>query len=287
MIPWISLEIGIGIVFFTLMFCFLIFSFGLAFPNPWNWWALSKRAPAKGQAVSIPNLPSGTIPGRWYLCLDSKNPEPAVILICHGRSRGKGFVEPLAQALAASFSVLSFDFRNHGERGYGSCSMGPKESTDVEAALDYLKSKGQKRVGVVAISMGAAAASFAFQNGVPKEVRALAMVNPYASIPRLLESRRKNLHLPSFIKWPVLNIASILCGTNLSQIDIAHYLQDFSLPLSLFWGSHDQLTGHLHARELQKSLSFDRVERYEGGHDEPWNPDFQNKLLSWLTEVVT
>jgi len=286
MIPWTLLGAGVALLFLVPLLGILFFAASLAFPNPLNWWFYSRKRPVQGLAVNIPGANNEHIPGRWYACQDLKINNPPAVLLCHGRSRGKGFVEPLALALSQSFSVLSFDFRNHGERGYGPCTMGLSEADDVKAGLDYLRGLKLNKLAVVGISMGSAAASCHLGLNSTEDIRALALIGPYASVEDLVSANRRQLHLPAFIEVPVLKLASVLCGQNLGQINLVTYLAHTQIPLGLFWGTRDQLTGYPHAKKLRDSLSIDRAESYEGNHDEPWNSELQEKLLAWLIDTI-
>lgn len=58
----------------------------------------------------------------------------------------------------AGYSILMFDFRNHGESQDGVTTVGVKESLDAEGAVNYLKSRSDidpGRLGLVGFCMGA------------------------------------------------------------------------------------------------------------------------------------
>ena len=59
--------------------------------------------------------------------------------------------------VASKYDAIIFDFRGHGKSG-GKYTWSAKEDLDVKAVLDYAKAQGYKHIGVVAFSLGAAAA---------------------------------------------------------------------------------------------------------------------------------
>jgi dipeptidyl aminopeptidase/acylaminoacyl peptidase len=56
------------------------------------------------------------------------------------------------------YNVLMFDFRGHGQSEGQHVSMGYYERQDLLGAVDYLRSRGIDRVGVLGFSMGGAVA---------------------------------------------------------------------------------------------------------------------------------
>jgi pimeloyl-ACP methyl ester carboxylesterase len=79
----------------------------------------------------------------------------SLIIIAHGfgSSRRSLSIVWLAEALFASFDVLTFDWRGFGESN-GLASLGTAEYEDLAAVLDYARFLGYRRVGLVAESMG-------------------------------------------------------------------------------------------------------------------------------------
>lgn len=55
------------------------------------------------------------------------------------------------------YDVIIFDFRGHGKSG-GIYTWSAKEDMDLDAVMDYAKDSGYKHIGILAFSLGAAAA---------------------------------------------------------------------------------------------------------------------------------
>ena len=82
-----------------------------------------------------------------------------VIIICPGffNSKNSRWMRKIAELVSSKYDVIIFDFRGHGQSS-GKFTWSAKEDMDVDAVLDYAKSCGYKQIGIVAFSLGAAAA---------------------------------------------------------------------------------------------------------------------------------
>jgi pimeloyl-ACP methyl ester carboxylesterase len=78
-----------------------------------------------------------------------------LVVICHGfgANQRTSAIVWLAEQLAGSHDVLTFDWRGYGASG-GLASMGGAEALDLTAVLAMARSRGYRRVAVVAESMG-------------------------------------------------------------------------------------------------------------------------------------
>ena len=83
----------------------------------------------------------------------------SVIIVCPGfyNSKQNRWMRKTADMLSSSYDVLLFDFRGHGKSG-GIFTWSAKEHLDLNAIIDYAKSRGYKKIGILGFSMGAAAA---------------------------------------------------------------------------------------------------------------------------------
>ncbi|MDP2924380.1 MAG: alpha/beta fold hydrolase [Candidatus Omnitrophota bacterium] len=86
--------------------------------------------------------------------LHYKNHHDKVVVVAHGfyNSKDAVMLENLAKSLLTEYDIFMFDFRGHG-KSKGLFTWTSKESNDLNAVLDYLKSK-YKKTGLIAFSMG-------------------------------------------------------------------------------------------------------------------------------------
>lgn len=88
-----------------------------------------------------------------------KRGSDTVIIICPGfyNSKSNRWMRETVDIVTSKYDAIIFDFRGHGKSS-GKYTWSAKEDLDVEAVLDYAKTQGYKHIGVVAFSLGAAAA---------------------------------------------------------------------------------------------------------------------------------
>ena len=88
--------------------------------------------------------------------------EMPVVVYCHGN--GSSRFEALGcldQLLPLNMSLFCFDFSGAGLSGGENCSMGIRESRDIESVLDFLHKAGHLMIGLWGRSAGAAASLLA------------------------------------------------------------------------------------------------------------------------------
>ena len=83
----------------------------------------------------------------------------SVIIVCPGfyNSKDNRWMKKTAEILSLAHDVIVFDLRGHGSSG-GVFSWSSREDADVNAVIDYAKSRGYRHIGILAYSLGAAAA---------------------------------------------------------------------------------------------------------------------------------
>jgi predicted alpha/beta hydrolase len=199
----------------------------------------------------------------------------------------------------AGYSVLMFDFRNHGESGHdpnkGIASIGLKEYRDVIAALDYVSSRDDLRnmnLGFVSFCMGANSVIIAMSKNPEKfnNVKCLFAVQPISMevfLPTYLSTfvtrAGAKLMMPMVKKWVVW-----LGAYPLNKMSPREYVGDIEVPTMYVQARNDPWT------ELRDIQGF-----YDNTPDNPkeffWIDDtmhrfdsyvyFQNKpekMLEWL-----
>lgn len=85
-----------------------------------------------------------------------------VVVIMHGHGGSMDWDVHRAPALhAAGFNVLLFDFRAHGRSEGNTVSFGYLERQDVLGAVEFLRGRGMRRIGLLGFSFGGIAAMLA------------------------------------------------------------------------------------------------------------------------------
>ena len=88
-----------------------------------------------------------------------KRGSDSVIIVCPGffNSKDNRWMRSTVELLSSTYDVIIFDFRGHGKSG-GKYTWSAKEDMDVDAVVSYAANQGYRHIGIVAFSLGAAAA---------------------------------------------------------------------------------------------------------------------------------
>ncbi|MCX5665870.1 MAG: alpha/beta hydrolase [Candidatus Omnitrophica bacterium] len=83
----------------------------------------------------------------------------SIVIVCPGffNSKDNKWMRKTVDMLTPEFDVMIFDFRGHGKSG-GVYTWSAKENLDVDAVASYAAQQGYKKIGILAFSLGAAAA---------------------------------------------------------------------------------------------------------------------------------
>ncbi len=195
-----------------------------------------------GQDFSDVEFPSrdGLMLRGWLM--EGEETKPTLIL-GHGlfRSRREG-LERGAALNKRGFSVLLFDFRNHGESEEKSTSLGFLERLDVLGAYDFLREKkGKQRFVLLGVSMGAVAVIHA-AGDFQQDLEAIIADSPFQSLNKTIAHHTRMLALPAFPFAPVFvwNLTRITQYTaeDLNTLEAVQGLEE--VPILLIYGKEDR-----------------------------------------------
>lgn len=186
----------------------------------------------------------------WFIPADEPR---GTIVFCHGHA---GSMDPdieYAPAFHANgYNVLMFDLRGHGRSEGQRVSMGYHERLDLLGAVDYLRSRGIDRVGVLGFSMGGAVAiSTAPQS---EAIRAVVSDGGFAQLGNAIASALRERGLPSWVAALVgpliICLASLRLGSWLPRADPTRWV-DRITPRALLI-IHGGLDRYVSLTEVQK-----------------------------------
>ena len=111
-----------------------------------------------------------------------------VVILQHGIRADKSTLVERAKFLSrAGYAVLLFDFQAHGESPGQVITLGFLESRDSQAAVEFVKNKFPgKPVGVIGVSLGAAAAALA---NPPLDVQAMVLEMMFPTVEEATKDR--------------------------------------------------------------------------------------------------
>ena len=148
----------------------------------------------------------------------------------------------------AGYSVLTFDFRNHGASDDGMTGVGLNECQDVLGALDYLESRPElegAELGLVAFCMGANATIIAMSRDPEAfaSARCLVAIQPI-SMSVFIRSYLRSTYTPlSLMVLPLMEgFRRWLGGHPLEEMSLREYVKDVKVPTLYVQGRTDPWT---------------------------------------------
>jgi dipeptidyl aminopeptidase/acylaminoacyl peptidase len=161
------------------------------------------------------------------------------------------------------YSVLMYDFRNHGDSETGTCpwvTWGPEEHKDVLAAVDFISNHPEykdSQIGLLSICMGAASSTYAFgkQDGLRsyKNIKAMVAIQPL-----IYPDFIKALGLDNFIGRRVTKRNNERTGIDMNTTSFIPNVKDISVPTLLVQNSNDE---YLNRETIEKYYNELRVEK--------------------------
>jgi dipeptidyl aminopeptidase/acylaminoacyl peptidase len=187
----------------------------------------------------------------WYI--PSANETKKTLILLHGYPADKGNILPALAFLHEDFNLLLFDFRYLGASEGSYSTAGAKEVEDLVSAVEFLKGRGVKEVGVWGFSMGGAVALMAVKK-VP-EIKAVVSESSYAS---LAQMAFQLFRIP-LLNYPMAYLvgvwAKLFLGIDLRDVSPEQRVRDTNIPILLMHSSADAVIPFSHARLLRHALS--------------------------------
>ncbi|MEK7115732.1 MAG: alpha/beta fold hydrolase [Patescibacteria group bacterium] len=174
------------------------------------------------------------------------------IILLHGYPADKGNILPALSFLSEKYNLFLFDFRYFGRSGGTYSTAGAKEVEDLNAAVQFLKSRGVQEVGVWGFSMGGAVALMAAPQR--PEIKAVASEASYAS----LNLMALELYRIPILKYPLAYLTSfwakIFLGIDLKKVSPAESAKILTIPVLVIHSKNDEVIPFKNALFVQESL---------------------------------
>jgi fermentation-respiration switch protein FrsA (DUF1100 family) len=196
--------------------------------------------------VSLQSASGSRIPG-WF---SRGGAGEGAVLVLHGAGANRSDMIPRALFLhALGYTVFLIDMQAHGESEGGQwITFGDLESRDAAAAVEYLRHEVPgERVGIIGISMGAAATVLAEK---PLGVDAVVLESMYPTIEDAVEDRLRMEPGP----WAVpaapllIALAGLRIGVSPQRLRPIDHVAQLGAPLLLLHGAIDH---HTHIEEAK------------------------------------
>lgn len=235
------------------------------------------ESPADGIELQVGVLPNGDYPNRMVIERDGgsmsmafhtglpmgppRAPSRGSIIAIHGWQGEHRALFPHAMELARDgWDIVLYDQRGHGRSGGEIVTFGAREAKDLQAIIDWTRSRKQYTPPLVlfGVSMGASTALLAAADSQPDAVVAVA---PFARLDTALPGALR--HLAPFYIRPFLSesrmkraLAHARDRADLAPNDAAPIsrARDVDAPVLLIHSEADRLVPLEHARQLIETL---------------------------------
>jgi pimeloyl-ACP methyl ester carboxylesterase len=166
------------------------------------------------------------------------------VIILHGHASSYDFDVYRAPGLhQAGFNVLLFDFRALGRSKGKYITWGFEDRLDMAAAIDFLHSRGMKRIGLLGFSYGGIV-SMLFAPTSP-DVQAVISDGGPARVHSAITSRGVEMGFPEWLSkpaaWLTIFFTSLRLGANLFHYEPIRWVGKISpRPILFIQGDKDQ-----------------------------------------------
>jgi fermentation-respiration switch protein FrsA (DUF1100 family) len=245
------------------------------------------------ETVAIASASRATL-GGWFI---KGQPGHGVVVLLHGvKSNRLSMVRRARLLSAAGLSVLSFDFRAHGESTGTRITFGRLEALDARAAVAFVRGRlPAEHVGVIGTSLGGAAALLGPN---PLAVDALVLEAVCSNIGTATANRIRVVLGPvlgSAVALPAAWLFELLLppvlGTRPSELAPIDHVAEAAAPVLIASGTRDDRTTIAEAKAMfdraRQPKSFWSVE--DAGHIdlEAFAPDeYRRRVLPFLLETL-
>lgn len=188
----------------------------------------------------------------WYSAVDSLK---SCIILFHGLTANKSFLEKeAAQFRQWGYNVLLIDLRAHGKSGGNTTTIGMKETEEVKLAYDYALKRGNKKIILYGVSLGAAICIKAVAEGKLQPAGIIADV-PFRSLHDHFKARVKMVGFPSEPFAALVTLwVGLRKGYNAFQHDIDSYAKKVNCPVLVEWGVNDPLVKRTEVENIYQNL---------------------------------
>ena len=212
------------------------------------------------EEINFKNKFSTSLNG-WWVEGESDN----AFIILHGLRSNIGdkfYIDLIGEFNDLGFSILAFDFRNHGKSGEGKFSFGVEEVYDVEASIKYIReNKNIENIFIWGFSFGATTGlNYSIYNPKGADVSGIIADTPYYDpIEVLIDEVSKrtplNSYLSKLLKPGIIISSKVFFDNDLENIKNIFESETINNTPSLIFGcKNDTTVPNSHPRRIKKKL---------------------------------
>lgn len=178
--------------------------------------------PGTGQAAGTDLTSSdGTRIAGWYVpAVGQDGPTAPTVVLAHDQGRNKSDMLAWAEPLHASYNLVIFDFRNHGQSSGEITTLGVREVHDLRAIIDWVaEAKQPSSIAVLGVSMGGTAAIN--EADADDRVTAVILDSMHATLANAFQARLESDGFPLALPgaWSILLGGLLRTGEDMSAVD--------------------------------------------------------------------
>lgn len=191
----------------------------------------------------------------WHL--PASSPARPVVVICHGLGANKqNFLHAVSLVHSVDYNVLIFDFPGHGDSDGRTFTFGIKESEDVKAACDFVRSRhpSSKVYGLGYSVGGSALLRMASQHGgfdkivIDSSFANAERVALHSMLWYLGPFKRPTFHVGRFWGW-------VFSGVDVAEHNPEEYIARVRCPLLIIHGTADAMIPISESERLQSAAA--------------------------------
>jgi len=236
------------------------------------------------ESVTLTTSDGKHIAGWWFP--KRQGPDKPILLILHGFGAAKEhMINHVLLAQKNGFPAMVIDFRGHGDSDPALASFGYHERKDVVAALDFLKARGEKRVCLWGISMGAVTALMTAALH-PENVCGVIADAPFDTLHNTIAHHARLFYgLPEFpllyLTYPRIEARG---GYPINAVSSIAALREIHVPVFFMAGEKDLRMPVALVRSLYEQARAPKrfyVIPKAGHESRPFEPEYQKEILDF------
>lgn len=206
------------------------------------------------------------------------------------------FLNQAKYLVEAGYSVLMYDFRNHGNSAQGTCpwiTWGPEEHKDVIAAVDYITQRPDYKdcsIGLLSICMGQSATTLAY--GLPNGLQNYAAIKAMVVVQPLSYAKFvKAFGIPNFLAKRANKVIEKRTNIDFSTNTFMPNVKNISVPTMVIQNKNDPWTDLEEVKEYYLQLKVEKEmfwinapNKRAAAYD--WIGKNPESILSWFDKYI-
>ncbi len=219
----------------------------------------------------------------WYGKADNAK---GCVIFFHGIMVNKTYLEAEASVFRnLGYNVLLIDFRAHGKSSGYTTSFGIDEVQEVQNAFKFASSKGNEKIILYGVSLGAGVCIRAVSEGLVQPAAIIADM-PFGKLQNYLKARAADVGFP---QEPFATLVTFWIGVQQGYNGFRHntaaYAKNIHCPVLVEWGEKDRYVNRDEIEEVYKNIASPnkRLVTYAGADHQSY---LQNDPNLWKDQVA-